>query len=440
VADHLGKPLMPWQRLVADVGGELVEDPDTGLLIPAYRTVAVTVPRQSGKTTLVLSWEVQRCVGWVDDWGPQKVAYSAQSGKDARAKLIEDQAPLLLGRKRLLGVTRVRRGMGNEGVDFANGSLITVMASSEEAGHGQTIDLGVKDELFADSDDRRDQALVPAMATRRAAQVLACSTMGTDESLPLNRLVEMGRASVEAGDTSGVAYFEWSAQEHEDPDNPDVWRRCMPALGFTINEDVVRHARKTLSDGEFRRAFLNIPTRSDERVIPAHVWEAVCGPSVAPGSPITFGLDVNPERSAATIVAADPAGRAELVEHRPGTGWVVDWFGGRRVSVALDKSGPVGSLADELERSGVSVVPVSGLDMQRACGSLFDAIGDRTVEVRSHPALNAAVAGARRRQHGDAWSWARRDGSVDVSPLVALTVAVWAARREPEPADESWAY
>ena len=48
---------MPWQQLVADVGTELVED-ESGRLVPAWREVVVTVPRQSGKTTLVLGFDV----------------------------------------------------------------------------------------------------------------------------------------------------------------------------------------------------------------------------------------------------------------------------------------------------------------------------------------------------------------------------------------------
>ncbi len=441
VAEALGQPLMPWQRMVADVGGELVEDSDTGLLIPAYRSVALTVPRQSGKTTLILSWMVQRCVGWVDDWGPQRVVYSAQTGNDARKKLVEDQTPMLIGRKKVLGVARVRRGMGNEGVDFVNGSMIGLLASSEDSGHGKTVDLGVKDELFADIDDRREQSLVPAMATRRAGQMLACSTAGTDTSMALIRVVDAGRAAVEADERRGVAYFEWSADpDRDDPDDPVVWRRVMPALGHTISEDVVRHARKSMPDGEFRRAFLNVATKADDRVIAAQAWQAVCDPQTAPGAPLTFGVDTNPERSATAIVAADPSGRVELVEHRPGTGWVCEWLVERTrkwgAPVALDPSGPVGSLAGDLERMGVRLVPVTGADMQRACGQLFDAVAERAVSVRTDPRLDAAVAGARRQARGDAWVWARRDGSVDVSPLVAMTVAVWAARSTAaQPAD-----
>src|SRR5258708_5970896 len=46
ISGELGTPFMPWQRDTADVAMEI--DPATGLL--AYRTVIITVPRQSGKT------------------------------------------------------------------------------------------------------------------------------------------------------------------------------------------------------------------------------------------------------------------------------------------------------------------------------------------------------------------------------------------------------
>lgn len=43
----------------------------------------------------------------------------------------------------------------------------------------------------------------------------------------------------------------------------------------------------------------------------------------------------------------------------------------------------------------------------------------------------AAVAGANRKQVGDAWRWTRRSSSTEVTPLVALTLAVRAARDTP---------
>ena len=431
--------MMPWQQAVADVGGELVETAE-GLLIPAFREVIVTVPRQSGKTTLVLGWEIQRAHAWDT---PQRIVYSAQTGNDARKKLIEDQVPILEPRQKKLGIRRILRGMGNEAVEFSNGSRIILLASTADSGHGKTIDLGVKDELFADYDDRRDQTLIPAMATRAAAQILTTSTMGTDESLPLNRAVDRGRQAVADGVTSGIAYFEWSADPAEDPDDPATWWRCMPALGFTQTEGVIVHARGALTDGEFRRAFLNQQTKADDRVIPGAAWSAVCGDAAPEGS-LTFSIDVNPERSAGAIVAAAP-GVAELVDYRGGTGWIAaraQELAGRHGGDgwAVDAGGPAGSLIPELERAGLEVRAVTAREMVAACGQFYDSVIEGNVRIRHHPKFDEAVAGATKRSAGDAWKWARKSASADISPLVAATVALWAAQNvvDLDVADNVW--
>ena len=56
-AQLLGSTLMPWQQQVVDTA--LEETPDGRL---AYQTVAVTVPRQVGKSTLVLAKMVYRAL------------------------------------------------------------------------------------------------------------------------------------------------------------------------------------------------------------------------------------------------------------------------------------------------------------------------------------------------------------------------------------------
>lgn len=421
-----GQPFMPHQRLVAEVGGELDADGR-----PAYREVVVTINRQSGKSVLTLAWQVQRARGW-EHLGPQSISYSAQAGVDSRKKLLDDWAPLIEPRKKLLGVRRILRANGSEGVEFDNGSKVSLLAGTEQAGHGKTIDLAVKDEFFADHDDRRDQALVPAMATRKFGQVLTASTAGTADSVPLNRLIARGRAAVAAGKRDGIAYFEWSADEDDDPDDPDVWWACMPALGHTISVEVVEHARRTLTDAEFRRAFLNIPTiRSESRLIPVSVWDAVCSPGHQPSGQLVFAVDVNPERSAAAVASSDGSS-VELVEHRPGTGWLAQrcaeldarWG---PASWVLDQGGPAGSLVVELERAGVRVDAMSRREMVGACGVFFDAVVDRRVKVRSHSSLDAAVGAVGKRSVGDAWMWSRK-GAADICPLVAVTLAFGAGQ------------
>lgn len=417
---------MPWQRLVADVGLELLPDSN----IPAYREIVVTVPRQNGKTTLMLAFEIQRAIGW---GRAQMIAYTAQTGKDAREKLLNDQAPLLTAKTSLIraGIDRVLRGVGNEAITFKSGSRLFILNSGEDSGHGKTLDLGVIDESFADEDDRREQAMLPAMLTRPTAQILNISTAGTDKSPFLKRKVDAGRAAVANGETQGIAYFEWSADEDADIDDPATWYSCMPALGITITEATVRHMRQTMTEGEFRRAGLNLWTVSEDRVIPAATWNAVCSEHVAPEGQFAVAVEVNPERSAASIAIADDSGRVELVEQSSGVGWVVaraielakKWD----AEVVLDSYGPAGSLAAEIEAEGITVKAYTAREMAHACGVFYDAVADGKVQIRRHVALDAAASAARKRSLNDTWIWGRKDAGEDVSPLIAATLAYDAA-------------
>ena len=430
----LGQPLMPWQRMVADVGGEI---DDAGN--PCYRKVIISVPRQSGKTTLVLAWECHRAIMW---GRAQRIISTAQTGNDARKKLIEDQGPALdpesAARKPISkAVKRLLKGMGNEAVEFKNGSRIVLIASGKDAGHGKTSDLAIIDEAFADTDDRREQALLPSQLTRADAQTLVLSTMGTEESVYWNRQVAIGRDAVAKGSNSGVAYFEWSADEDLDLDDPANWLSFMPALGLTQGDEAVHHARQTMTDGEFRRAMGNQSTISEERVIPLAIWNACCNESVAPRGTLTFALDANPERTGAAIVVADDSGACELIDSRSGLGWIVDackTLCGTDRELVLDKRGPAASLGTDLESAGIKVVWYDTAEVTRACGGVYDAIADSKIRIRSNETLDKSVAGASKLQSGDAWLWARRDSNSDVSPLVALTLSYDRARQaDPEP-------
>ena len=101
--------------------------------------------------------------------------------------------------------------------------------------------------------------------------------------------------------------------------------------------------------------------------------------------------------------------------------------------VVIDEGGPAGSLIDELEAEGVSVIRAGTRDLTQACGAFYDAVVDRTIEVRDHPDARTAVEKARKRQVSDSWAWARKVGDHDASPLVALSLALWGTSHRPEP-------
>jgi phage terminase large subunit-like protein len=86
VARDLGLPLLPWQRQVLSVALER-----SGRK-PAYRDVLVSVPRQSGKSSLALSLIVWRLLSGPD----HLVLYAAQNRVAARRKLLHTWWPRLV--------------------------------------------------------------------------------------------------------------------------------------------------------------------------------------------------------------------------------------------------------------------------------------------------------------------------------------------------------
>jgi hypothetical protein len=438
VAQLLGKPLMPWQQHVADIATEI--DPDTGRLY--YRELRLTVPRQSGKSTLVLAKAAHRCSA-TEFFGPrQRLVYTAQTRQKAREKFKEDYAPDIELARRL----RARPGWapGDEHLRFPNGSKFGIESNTEKAGHGGTLDEAYIDEAFAHTDNRLEQAFGPAMITRRNVQTIVISTAGWADASPyLWGKVEHGRRLIESGEPTRIAYFEWSAPQDADPFDRSVWRACMPALGFTIDEeDVDAELQRMLASEEglngFRRAFLNqwVPKGAASWAVPAEWWEACADPqSTIDGKPLLC-LSVAPDGATGCLLAAgrrsDGLLHIEVVLH--GSPAVVNATSVAEIAlrqgaaVALHPGHAAGALRADLEKAKVRVRNITTGDYTRGCGAFYDAVRDgRLRYVAPQPEIAAALRGARRKFVGDAWRWA----GDDITALVAASQAVDAVLTAP---------
>jgi hypothetical protein len=427
VAEALGRPLMPWQRLVVDTALEM--DAGTGRLV--YREVRLTVPRQSGKTTLMLALMVHRCLAF---GGDQRVGMTAQNGQAARSKMIDDYVPVVLG-SMFAKKAHVRRANGSEAILWDNGSLWSVLRTTETAGHGAQFDLAVCDEAMALPDDRLEQALKPTMITRPEPQMWIVSTAGDTSSVWFNGKVDDGRDRAGRGLTEGVAFFEWSAPGDADPSDDETWLGCMPALGHTISIDAIRSDFDSMRLIEFRRAYLN--QRQDRsavqpwQVLDEDQWRGLVDlRSGIVGEPV-LALDVTPDRSMASICAAgrrdDGRLHVEVVEHRAGTHWVVPWFvkrAGQYAGVVVDPSGPAGPLVSQLEQAGQAVRSVNSRWHAHSVSQFYDAVVTGNLRHLGQVELDVALAGAAQRRYGELWLWSRRDLATDVSPLVATSLAV----------------
>lgn len=183
------------------------------------------------------------------------------------------------------------------------------------------------------------------------------------------------------------------------------------------------------------------PDGDAQAAIDPKVWAALTDVQSEPAGPVWFAFDVSPDRSWAAIGVAgkrpDGVGHIEIVDHKPGVGWVVPRLldlvakhenGG----VVCDASGPAFSLVPALERAGVEPLCVSAKDHSQACGLLQDEANNGSFRHLGQSDLASAVRGAAKRPLGDAYAWARRTSAVDITPLVAVTLAFWAARGQRE--------
>lgn len=433
---------MPWQQHVLDVALEV--DPDTGL--PAYREVVLTVPRQSGKTTTLLCLMVHRSLGF---GRPQRITYTAQTRLAAREKWQYEHVPLL-EKSPLGGMFRPVLQRGEERLVWNNGSIYGIESTTETAGHGNTLDLGIIDEAFSRADAAGEQAMRPAMITRADAQLYVVSTAGKskEKSAYLWGKIQSGRARLDAMVDSTVAYFEWSAPRDADPMDPAVWRECMPALGHTITEASIAGELESMDLNEFRRAYLNqwlddIPDERDE--IQVH-WDGCADPTSAPTGRPVYAVDIPPGSGSATVTAAllrpDGLPHLEVVASDRGVDWVlprcVELLAHKPHGWVIDPASPVGAL--EWEKAGFSfrassakepsgpkdVTLLVGRDMGQACEAFVTKVSASRVRHLGDPVFATALAGACKRSVGDGlWAWSRKRSDVDISPLVGATEALW---------------
>jgi phage terminase large subunit-like protein len=443
IAEKLGRPLMPWQRDLANVAYEY--DPVTGLY--RYNEVDITVPRQSGKTTLVLAKKVFRCTAAARQLGPQRATYTAQKRLNARRKLERDFAELLRGSRSFREIQnakarpqratewRLSLNNGSEAIQFGTGSFLQIDTPSRTGGHGDTLDDGTIDEAFAHVDDTVEAGMRPAMATRKNSQIWVISTAGDGQSAYLYRKVLAGRVAAESDDHGSVCVVEYSAPDDADPGDPAVWWANMPALGITITEEFIRgeweRAQRKGQEGVdmFRRAYLNqwpeVPALGEAETagaFPADTWKALADPATERGSGVSFGLATAPDRAWAAIAVAwkrdDGNAHVMLADYRPTTTWVKErakdltarWGGEVRVDTASR------NLLDD-------AVALSRPEEAMAQSAMRDRVTARTVRHDDEPALNTAVRAAEWRNSGDTQVLERR-GSADISPLVAAALAL----------------
>lgn len=427
IATRYGKSFMPWQREVVDIAYEL--DPVTGRLY--YTEIVILVPRQSGKTTLILPVATHRALAWSEKQG---ILYTAQSRKAARKKWSEEHVAVIRQSPFIRQVVDIREANGDEGITWRNGSVWGIDAPTETGAHGSTLGLGIGDEYWAHRDARVEQAMSPAMITVRDSQKWFISTAGKHWSQPLKRKVDAGRARVSAGLPSRILYLEYSMPDEADVYDERNWWENMPALGHTIEIEKVRAEAESLDEDEFRRAYGNQWREGyfGDWLIPQDPWgeQFDVSSEMEPGT-LVWVPDVAPDMASSSLgvagVRADGDIHIQVIENMPGTAWLPSFtgqmqrqFGG---DVWADLTGPISSIAGRFAEESINLLPATSSDMLSAPNALLEGITGGTTWHLNQIELNLALAGASKSIVGDRWKWTRGKSMSDISALVAVSIA-----------------
>lgn len=395
----------------------------------------LAVPRQNGKNGII---EVRELFGMVARG--EKFLHTAHEVKTARKAFIrlasffenERQYPELAGL-----VREIRRTNGQEAIVLANGGSCEFIARSKGSGRGFTVDVLVMDEAQELSEDSL-AALLPTISAAPSGNPQTIMT-GTPPSGGMDGEVftRTRMAGVEGKDRR-LCWHEWSCDGTPDLDDPKVWASANPALGVRLNAETVRDERAAMDDDTFARERLGMwASVSASRVISGESWAAVANPQLRGDSraEVALAVDVSPDRSVATVCGAsigpDGVPFVSVIESRKGSPqWLVQDLVDRceRLdvrAVVIDGVSAAASLVDELAQRKVKVTVTGSKDMREACGGFFDAVMDGAVRHLDQPALNTALAGASKRELEGSWAWNRKTATVDITPLVGVTLALW---------------
>lgn len=388
----------------------------------AAREAALVCPRQNGKGAVLEAVELAGLFLFDE----QLILHSAHEFKTA-TEAFRRVWSLIEGTPDL--DRQVHRKLANNNdmsVELRSGQRLRFVARTGGSGRGFSGDRIILDEAY-NLPDQAISALVFTTAARDNPQIWYTSSapLPSESSSVLRRICKRGR---DADPT--LVYAEFKADDDAELAAFEAWQDANPGYPFRITDEAIRLELGVSLPVDFARERLGIwPDETQAyRVIPAEHWAATTVPEFHPG-PLSFALDVSPDGGSAAVAVSDGI-LLEVVAHRAGTAWVVPECVAKKdlfTDIVLDPAGPAGALVGPLTAAGVNVHQVTIREHVQACGQLLNAITDRTTRHLGQPELDAAVAAADRRDVGDGgWLWSRRRSTVDICPLVAVTLAKWA--------------
>ncbi|MBO0813547.1 MAG: terminase [Actinobacteria bacterium] len=433
----------------------------------------LVVPRQNGKGSIVEAREL----GGLFLFREPLIMHTAHEVKTAGEAFLRILSLVSDTDEFRREVRRVNKSHGEEGIELRPQPTLILgpggreirrsvaprlrfLARSRISGRGFSGRVVILDEAF-ELATAIMKALVPTMSAQalQNPQLWYTSTP-PDQEKDHNAQVLAGVRKRALEGAPRLAWLEWgadvshlaamSAAEAERElirmrRDPAVIARANPGLGIRLSmEFTVETELGALPPKGFDVERLGIgdwPPTDDESgwaVIPKDEWAALADPEskIPDGTPVAFAADADRSQAHGSIAVAGYRGdgrlHAEVADHRSGTAWIpvrlAELAAKYPVSaIVIDPKRQASPHIAECESLGLDITQPSAREMAQACGGLYVAACDtRSLAHLGQPPLDFALSRAVKRELADSWAFDAPRG-VDISPLVAVTLAAWAA-------------
>jgi hypothetical protein len=422
---------------------------DAGRLILAKRadstyaadTTCLSIPRQVGKTYLVACIIFALCLlkpGLTVIW---------TAHRKSTARETFDQFDGMAQRPKVAAhIRQVLHGKGDEAIHFVNGSRI--LFGARESGFGRGF-AGV-DVLVCDEGQILPESTLEDLgATQNTAPNPLFFVMGTPpRPRDQGEFFTLLRQEALDGESDSTLYIETSADRGTDPMDPEQLRKANPSYPHrTTHRALLRLRKKLKNDDAWNREARGIWDEITKQFSPVNgpLWRdsVDVGPPDAT-KPAALAVDMSHGReiSVGACWLEDSSAHVEEVWAGVDEPAAVDWVvarAGRRIPVMIDAKSPASSMIPALRARKVKILTGNENDMARGCGLVASDVDAGRLTHADQEALNDAREGARKRAIGTAggWGYDRKDPSVNIAPLVAVTLARVAATINDKPTNKT---
>ena len=350
----------------------------------AAPTCGLSVPRQNGKT-LDTSGRIVSGMIMYNEW----VIYTAHLQKTATETFLEIRG-LFETPKLEKYVKEIKSALGREQIILKNGGRVMFVARTRNGGRGLHGDCLVFDEA-QELTPEQQASFIPALAASKNPQTIYLGTPPDDNAFGV--VFRNIRDKAISGDSTSIAWTEFSVDEIGDVNDHSRWAKTNPALGRRIKESTIEAECEQMDAETFARERLGywspIVEEQIDYAIDSDKWDKCVSEETKPDGKTAYGVKFSADGSEVVLCGAvlDNKGITRIAEidrksTAQGIRWLSDWLNERYTKaccVVIDGRNGTEILVDRISdvwKVKGSIIRPSAKDVISAASLLIDSINE----------------------------------------------------------------